>query len=886
MAKTLVIVESPAKAKTIERFLGSDYEVKASVGHVRDLPERELGVDPANNFAPNYITKRDKKAVVESLRRSAKGKRVLLAPDPDREGEAISWHVAQLLDLDPNSPLRVTFGEITPQVVRQAVTQPRPVNQRLVDAQQARRVLDRLVGYELSPVLSSQFRRKGLSAGRVQSVALRLAVEREREITAFTPEEYWELSATFRTAGPELRAELYAVDGQRTQRKEGEQTRYLIASAEQAGAVERRAAEVATWPVASVERRERRRNPLPPFTTSTLQQAASSRLGWTASRTMRVAQRLYEGVQLGAETVGLITYMRTDSLRLSPEAVDAARAWIGRECGPEYLPDKPVSYAHKTSANAQDAHEAIRATYPARTPASLRSLLPQDEFRLYELIWSRFMACQMRPARLDQTTITLAQAGLEWRAVGSLLRFDGFLRIWGDPEGDRPLPEVRSGELLELVQVQSQQHFTSPPPRFNDASLVKALEEFGIGRPSTYASTIEPLERRGYLLREGKALRPSPLGMTVTDFLVEHFPKVLDLRFTADLESELDQIEERDQPWQETVGRFYAPFHQEVGAVPRERCPLCGGALEIRFSRFGQFLGCSNYPTCTYSAPLEAKQPPIPLGEPCPRCMEREGKVVSAPDPLARIGELVQKVSRYGDFIGCSRYPDCDYTSPLVKHTQLPCPKCQAREGLTLEAPDPARRVGEIVEKTSRRGKVFWSCSRYPDCDYSTFYPPLESRCPVCGWNQMALPDQASCSNPDCSEYRARKPRPAAAGAKRPAARSSRPGRASKPAAGKRPAAASKPAAGQRAPAARRSGRTASRARGRSAKPASPKASWQDLAPYLGVLDPTEQALTRARTEGRLEEVAGQLGIAVGRARGLMLQAAKKLSQARRAAGG
>ncbi len=733
---TLVVVESPAKAKSIQKMLGAGYEVRASKGHVADLPERDLGVDIEADFAPQYEVKKDKQPVVNELRKAAKGKRVLIATDPDREGEAIGWHVARLLNLDPHQPLRVEFHEITPKVVQAAVKQPRPIDQSLVDAQQARRVLDRLVGYQLSPVLSMEFRRRALSAGRVQSVALRLLVEREQEIETFVPQEYWSLEGRFTSEGQTFRALLYRVGQERVQTNQG----FLITQEAQAQSLARRAQAISAYRIQSLEQRERRRNAPPPFTTSTLQQAASSRLGWSASRTMRVAQKLYEGVELPEGPVGLITYMRTDSTRVSAEALAEVRALIPQKFGPPYLPEKPNFYASKKAAHVQDAHEAIRPTSVHRTPEGVRKYLQDDEFKLYQLIWQRFVASQMTPAVYDQTTVLVAGEELVFRAVGSVLKFDGYLRVYGreddplsgraspvhqeDEEGEKQLPPLREGAEAQLLEVKAEQHFTEPPPRYTDASLVKTLEEMGIGRPSTYAPTLETLERRGYLERAGKSLKPTPLGREVTGYLVQHFPDVVAYDFTAQLEARLDEIEEGKAHWPKVVREFYEPFLRDYEKVPRKRCPQCERPLELKVSRFGQFLGCTGYPECKYTERLEAKKEPEPLGEACPACQQ---------------GQLVRRFGRYGSFISCDRYPTCTYTRDEAPSTGLECPKCHA---------------GEVVQKTSKRGKPYYRCNN-PSCDFLAFDPLVPEKCPLCGWNEMTKgrSGQRVCSNPTCSRY-------------------------------------------------------------------------------------------------------------------------------------
>ncbi|AEB10873.1 type I DNA topoisomerase [Marinithermus hydrothermalis] len=808
--KTLVVVESPAKAKTIARILGDGYEVKASKGHVADLPERTLGVDLEADFAPTYEIKKDKRPVVEALRKAARGaERVILATDPDREGEAISWHVARLLDLDPSAPVRVHFHEITPRVVREAIAHPAPINQNLVDAQQARRVLDRLVGYNLSPLLSEKFRQRALSAGRVQSVALRLIVEREEEIEAFEPQEYWTVSGAF-TAGAPFTAELYSIDGQRVVDKN--RSRFLLTSEAETARILEAIRRVPEWRVAEVARKTRRKSPPPPFTTSTLQQAASSRLGWTASRTMRVAQRLYEGVDLPEGTVGLITYMRTDSVRVAPEALEAVRRFIPEAFGPAYLPQTPNRFKSKKSG-VQDAHEAIRPTAVERTPERVKPHLSEEEYRLYTLIWQRFVASQMSPAVYDQTVVTVEGGAYRFRATGSVLRFDGYLRAWGreEDEAEQLLPEIPEGAPAQLTDLTPAQHFTQPPPRYNDASLVKTMEELGIGRPSTYAPTIETLERRRYIERQGRALRPTPLGREVVAFLKAHFPRVVAYEFTAEMENRLDAVEEGKVPWPKVVREFFEPFTKELEKVPRKTCPLCGRPLELKVSRYGQFLGCTGYPECRYTEPLE-KREAEPLGEPCPEC----GR------------ELVRKHGRYGTFIACSGYPECTYTRDEAPSTGLTCPKC---------------REGEVVVKTSRKGKPYYRCNRKA-CDFLSFYPLVEERCDTCGWNLMEKGRAKTrvCSNPACPRYGGpdlSKPRP------------SRKSRATRRAAKPKPAPA-------------------------------PKATWTDLEPFLSRLAEDEARLARlVEGEGRsLKDAAQALGLTEEAAAALYKRAIFKLRMA------
>ncbi|MGQ9736022.1 MAG: type I DNA topoisomerase [Thermaceae bacterium] len=727
-------------------MLGRGFEVRASKGHVADLPERGLGVDVENGFTPTYVVKKEKKQVVEELKKAAQGKRVLIATDPDREGEAIGWHLARLLGLDPKEPLRVEFHEITPAVVQKAVQAPRPIDQNLVDAQQARRVLDRLLGYNLSPLLSIAFRKRALSAGRVQSVALRLVVEREEEIESFRPEVYHLIHGTFLlNTPPPIPARLYQVEGKRLWLGEGEKEGKLHLKGEAEVQALLLALKEATYRVEKVETTERRRSPPPPFTTSTLQQLASSRLGYTASRTMRIAQRLYEGVDLPEGTVGLITYMRTDSVRVSPLAVGKAREVIREVFGEAYLSKTPRAYANR-KGQVQDAHEAIRPTDPARRPELVRPYLSEEEYQLYDLIWRRFIASQMAEALYETTSIlfTSADGRFVFRAAGSVQKFEGYLKVWGrdtasagnlpdahpghaeaylgEPSLDIPFLIVESlvGSPAQLNEVFAEKKATEPPPRYTDASLVKTLEELGIGRPSTYAPTLETLEKRAYVERQGRTLKPTPLGREVVHYLKRYFPKVVAYDFTAQMESRLDEVEEGRAVWPRVVQEFYAPFLEELAQAPKKTCPLCGRPLELKVSRFGQFLGCTGYPECTYTEPLE-KRESEPLEETCPKC----GR------------PLLRKTGRYGTFIACSGYPDCDYTRDEAPSTGLTCPKC---------------KKGRIIKKQSRRGKPYYRCSE-KDCDFLSFYPLLEETCPLCGWNLVQKGQAKGCSNPDCPDY-------------------------------------------------------------------------------------------------------------------------------------
>ena len=699
--KPLIIVESPTKARTIERAFGRSYRVAASLGHLRDLPRSQLGVAKERGFEPKYITVRGRGAVVQRLKAlAAKARATYLAADPDREGEAISWHLAQLLSLDPRSPCRIVFHEITKEAVAEALRNPRPVDMNLVDAQQARRVLDRLVGYELSPLLWRKVRR-GLSAGRVQSVAVRLCCEREREIQTFVPDEYWTVTAVLSDGSgrPGFKARFLGrvTDG-------GGVERVRIADEAQALAIVEQS-RGAPWTVASVKQGMRRRNPPPPFTTSTLQQEASHRLGFGVRRTMAVAQQLYEGVELGAlGPVGLITYMRTDATRVAETARQQLREFLGRVLPREYLPAEPPK--HRPGRRAQEAHEAIRPTDPARVPGEVRPYLSDDQFRLYRLIWERFFASEMAAAVYRTVSAEFNAGPWVYRASGSTLDFEGFLaafRLAGEdngaggepeeplasggeegqrdeveaaaPESEAPAeenlvpPDLVQGQVLALTEIKPERHFTSPPPRYSEATLVRAMEELGIGRPSTYAPTIETILTRGYVEKEEGRLKPTRLGEVVTQLLLEHFPDVIDVAFTAEMENQLDQVEEGLLPWREVVRRFYEPF---AAALKKAEAEL--GRVEVPSEETGF--------TC----------------EVCGRPM-------------------VVKYGRYGRFLACSGYPECRHTRPYAKPTGLVCPKCGA----------------EVVEKRTKKGRRFYGCQRYPECDFSTWSRPTERTCPECG---------------------------------------------------------------------------------------------------------------------------------------------------------
>jgi DNA topoisomerase-1 len=675
----LVIVESAAKARTLEKFLGRNFSVRASMGHVRGLPKSKLGVKVEDEFSPEYVVPKEKREIVKKLKEQAKGAAVVfLATDPDREGEAIAWHLVQAIGLDRDSRQvrRVEFHEVTRNAVLEAIAHPREIDSQRVSAQQARRVLDRLVGYKLSPILWRKVRR-GLSAGRVQSVAVRMIVEREREIQDFQPEEYWSLEAelakrslTRRRSPQTFRAALVEKEGEKAELGSHEDVARILADLEGAA-----------YRVTDVRQREQTRNPAAPFTTSTLQQEASRKLNFTAKRTMAVAQQLYEGVELGGkEGVGLITYMRTDSTNVASTALDEARQFIGRQYGPELLPDGPRVYRTR-SRLAQEAHEAIRPTSVFRVPGEVKPYLTSEQFRLYDLIWKRFVASQMASAVFDVTTVDVEAASpgrprYLFRATGSRLKFAGFISIYRegrdddevDDEGRAPLPPLESGEQLDLLQLLPEQHFTQPPPRYSEATLVKSLEEKGIGRPSTYAPTISTIQERGYVQRLDRRLFPTELGMLVNDLLVEHFAEIVDVDFTAVMEDKLDEIARGERPWVPVVREFYTPFEQDVeranevipkvsvpAEVTDERCEKCGRPMAIKIGRFGKFLACTGFPECRSAKAILSK-----IGVSCPKCGS----------------ELVERRSRKGRlFYGCSGYPQCDWVS-WNRPVNEPCPRC------------------------------------------------------------------------------------------------------------------------------------------------------------------------------------------------------------------
>jgi DNA topoisomerase-1 len=795
MNKSLVIVESPTKAKTIGKYLGKQFIVMASLGHVKDLPKKDLAVDVERDFTPKYEVIEGKKKLIAELKQAAKTvDSIYLAADPDREGEAICWHLKE--ELEPKKPgkpaiFRVMFNEITASAIKKAFEKPLAVNVHLVEAQQARRVLDRLVGYKISPLLWDKVRR-GLSAGRVQTVALRLIVEREREIRAFQKQEYWTIDVALNAKKPPvLTARLNKRNGETPQIADEATAKSIVEDLEGA-----------TYTVKSVALREKRRNPVAPFITSTLQQESSRKLRFSVKRTMMLAQGLYEGKEIGKEgSLGLITYMRTDSTRVSEDALAEVRAFVSERYGAPYLPATPNLY--KTKKEAQDAHEAIRPTSVLHTPESLEKYLAEDEMKLYRLIWMRFIASQMNPAVLDQTTIDVAATGRSstdylLRTTGSVLKFDGFLKVYEEGKDQKDeededlkhkLPAVTEGEVLRFKEISPEQHFTEPPPRYNEATLVKKLESDGVGRPSTYASILSTIQDREYVKKETGKFVPTELGMVVTDLLLESFNDLFDVKYTARMEEELDEIEDGKLEWRTAMAEFYDRFQRDLDHAARhmtdikrmekptdlicekcgkpmvikwgkhgsfiactgypectntreltvdlpdidgadlteqdetEYCENCGRPMVLKKGRFGQFYACSGYPECKTTKQVGGEQrKDVPLEEKCPQCSSN----------------LVQKYGRFGEFVACSNYPKCKYVKQ--KTIGVPCPNCSQ---------------GEVVERRSKRGKTFYGCNRYPECDFVAWGKPLPEKCPECGSSYLIEKylksgPVAQCPNAEC----------------------------------------------------------------------------------------------------------------------------------------
>ncbi len=714
--KSLVIVESPTKAKTISKYLGKGFKVESSFGHIRDLPKSKLGVDVENNFEPKYVIPRDKSKRVKDLKEAAKKvDEIYFATDEDREGEAISWHLAFALKVDPEKTKRITFHEITKHAIEKALENPRTIDMDLVNAQQARRILDRLVGYKLSPLLWHKVAR-GLSAGRVQSVAMRLIVEREREIEAFKSEEYWSVEAEFLTAKKEMfLAKLNNIDGKKLDKleiKNEKQAKKILSDLESAD-----------YKITKIEKKDRKKSPHPPYRTSTLQQDANHKLGFSSKQTMMLAQQLYEGVELGAEGhVGLITYMRTDSTNLSGKFLGEALDFIKREFGDDYSLKKPRVFGKKAKG-AQEAHEAIRPTDIEHTPKLMMTHLSPQQFKLYDLIWKRAAATQMADAKLAQTAVDIENSDgkkYNFRANGSTVVFDGFMKVYPDLAKDKILPELDEGEKVDAKEIKPEQHFTEPPARYSDATLVKILEEHGIGRPSTYSPTIATIEKRNYVERtENKRLKPTDIGIIVNDLLVEHFPKIVDYKFTAKVEKDLDDVADGDKKWTEILQDFYPDFEKNLKekeetlskkAMTEEsidkKCPECKSDMIIKAGRYGKFIACTGFPECKYTEPVDGEE------------KEEEQEALESNETCEKCGKpMAVKHGRYGAFLGCSGYPDCKTIKKIENKTGIKCPKCGK---------------GEFVEKRSKRGKNFYGCNQYPDCENALWSKPTGDNCPEC----------------------------------------------------------------------------------------------------------------------------------------------------------
>lgn len=688
MADYLVIVESPAKAKTIEKYLGKKYKVKASMGHLRDLPKSQMGVDTENNYEPRYITIRGKGSILKELKQAAKKvKKVYLAADPDREGEAIAWHLANSLNLDLEDDLRVVFNEITRDAVKESFKHPRKLDMDLVNAQQARRVLDRLVGYNISPVLWKKVK-KGLSAGRVQSIALKLIIDREHEVNKFVPEEYWTIDGQFIKGKKQFQANFYGLNGKKKELKDSDDVKEIVDQIKSKDFV-----------VDKVTKKERKRNPAAPFTTSSLQQEAARKLNFKTRKTMMIAQQLYEGIAIGRSgTVGLITYMRTDSTRISDTAIEAAKIFIGETYGEEYL--RTEARKDKKQKGAQEAHEAVRPSRLDKSPTEIKKYLSRDQFRLYKLIWERFIASQMAPAVLDTMRVDLSNNNVNFRANGSKIKFNGFMKVYvegsddGTDEKENILPDMKEGETVKSVTVDPRQHFTQPPPRYTEARLVKTLEEIGIGRPSTYAPTLDTIQRRNYVTLDNKRFMPTELGEIVYGLIAEYFPEIIDVTFTATMEDKLDAVEHGKMEWIRVIDEFYQPFEKEIQKAEAEMEKIV----------------------------IEDE----PAGIDCELC----GK------------PMVIKMGRYGKFMACSGFPDCRNTKAIVKEIGVMCPKC---------------KEGQVIERKSKKNRIFYGCDRYPACEYVSWDRPIERPCPKCNEHTLVVKklkkgNQITCTSCDYKE--------------------------------------------------------------------------------------------------------------------------------------
>jgi len=739
--KALVIVESPAKSKTIKKILGNNYVIEASFGHIRDLPKKGLGFDVEDNFKPTFAIIPEKQKVVDNLNKLAKkASRIYLASDPDREGEAIAWHVREVLNVPDDKIFRIVFNEITPKAIKDAVANYHDIDMLKVKAQQTRQILDRLVGFKISPILWEKLKNYRLSAGRVQSVALRMICEREDEIEAFKPVEYWSIDALLSKDGIEFMAEL-------SRKKSGSKKdeKLEIKNKDEVDKI-LKDLEGAKYQVSKITSRDSQRKPQAPFITSTLQREASSKLGYGVSKTMQIAQKLYEGIELGEDgAIGLITYMRTDSVRISDDARDAAKEFITYNYGENYYPKTPNDYNKTKKKNVQDAHEAIRPSYIERTPESIKKYLTSEQYKLYKLIWSRFMASQMENAKIKNHTVDIEADDYIFKIGSSKVEFDGFLKVYADEAEQEKMkfPDLKEGDTLEFVKLDPKQHFTQPPPRFSEASLVKQLEEYGIGRPSTYAPIITKIQQRGYVEKLDKALKPTILGRTICLQLVKHFKDIMDYTFTASMELKLDDIAEDKADSIKVLNEFYAPFNETVESAKTNmervvidsgvKCPNCGRKMVVKTSRFGkQFLGCEGYPECKTMMPLNgeggAKEPPKdePTDVKCEKCG----------------GETVIKTGPYGKYYQCLN-ENCKARKSIVISSGVKCPKC-ASEG----------RDGELIQRRSRYGKFFYGCSKYPDCDFAVWNEPTGEKCPDCGSllvkKFLKSGNKIGCSNKTC----------------------------------------------------------------------------------------------------------------------------------------
>ena len=739
MSKYLVVVESPTKAKTIGKFLGKNYKVVSSMGHIRDLPKSKLGIDVENGFEPHYITIRGKGEMLKELKKNAKAaEKVYYAADPDREGEAIAWHLKQYLegnsdgvDTDPGKLCRIEFNEITKDAIKAAVKNPRAIDTDRFYAQQSRRILDRLVGYQLSPLLWRKVR-KGLSAGRVQSVAVRLICERQKEIDDFISEEYWSLDADFLHKGEEFTAKLLRIGGKKADIPDEAAMNGILKDLEGA-----------SYTLTSVQKKNKRKSPLPAFTTSSMQQEANQKLNFTAKRTMQLAQQLYEGISIGGTNVGLITYMRTDSVRIAEPAQQEALSYIETTYGKEYRPTTPRKYAVK--ANAQNAHEAIRPTSVLRTPQSVKGALSQPQYRLYKLIWERFVASQMADAKVLSTTYDIEAGKYLFRASGNIIVFPGYTKLYKSENKNDSLPEVKEGEALTVKELLPEQHFTQPPAAFTEATLIKTLEKLGIGRPSTYVTIIETVVARGYVSRKEKTFHPTELGSVVNDLLMEHFPDILSVDFTARMEEGLDKVEEGEMPWRSVLEEFYGPFSESlskaeeaigevelVDEVSDVICELCGRNMVYKMGRYGKFLACPGYPQCrnVKSVDKDGNVEEKDLGESDVVC-EKCGRT------------MVLKKGRYGTFLACPGYPECRNVKSIDEEIGIACTECG----------------GVLVKKRNKRGRVFYGCKNYPDCQTAYWNLPVEDICPHCGRHLVKRTGRNGetaviCENKECPSNR------------------------------------------------------------------------------------------------------------------------------------